>query len=242
MRPVTEPFLTFEDYTLLEAKPLSLQERPAPKLIRCPYAPDHETCFSYTPLGETDLYKTLTALKTNPNARCLLVSPPPARLQRGLPIEAKHLAFWCDKYRSHAFFHLQPLRRGCKFACGDEAACLRSQQLESRELQTSITKQAQSEKDIAAAIRVSFPGLGGRQNKSIKYEILHAWTTREDPSDAKSAIRIKNLAEAFRLSGPREVHRILQKAREINPKVFRELEKYRNQRARITRGGEVRQV
>lgn len=242
MRPVTGPFLTFEDYTILEAKPLSLAERPTPKPFQCPYALEHETCFSYTPLGETDLLKTLATLKNAPHTRCLLVSLPPPHLQSACPIEPKHLVYWCGKHQSQTTFHLQPRRSGCTLPCGENPACHTSEQVAAREFQENFESQAQSEKDISAAIKHAFPGLGGKQNKPIKYEILHAWTTRSEPDNPKIAIKGTTLVKAFHLSSDRELYRILQKAKEINPKVFRQLEKHRTQRAYITRGGEVRQV
>lgn len=242
MRPVTGPCLSFEDFSYFEAKPIPLSERPAPEPFHCPYAQEHESCYHYTPLGEVDLVKTLNALKNNPHVRCLLVSLPPEKFHFEYPIEPKHLAYWCQKRQSSISFHLQPRRANCPYPCGETAACLNSQQVITRELQETISKQAQSEADIAAAIKVSFPGLGGKQNKPIKYEILHAWATRSEPDDAKTEIKVSTLVAAFHLSSVREVYRILQKAKEINPKVFRELEKYRTQRAYITRGGEVRHV
>lgn len=236
------PGISFEDYSYLEAAPLPLQERPAPHPFRCPYAQEEELCVSYTPVNESDLCKKVLSLQKQPGVRCLLVGLPTEELQGPYPIEPMHLAYWCGKYREGLPFHLQPLRSGRRHPCGDEPACRSSPQIQARETEQMLARSAAVTRQLDTQIRELFPGLGGKRNPEQRYAILHAWATQEEPGKSHLAIAIPTLVKKFNLKDRSTIYRVLNEAKAINPQVYAHLEKVRTDRARITRGGEVRTV
>lgn len=233
---------SFEDYSYIEAAPLPLQEQPMPQPFRCPYAQDEELCITYAPLHERDLRRQFLALRTQPGVRCLLLALPDEAAQGPFPIEAIHLAHWCKSYQEGLPFHLQPLRTGRRYPCGDEPACRLSPQVRERETAQTLARTAAVTQQLDSQIRELFPGLEGARKKERNFDLLHAWATQEDPDDSSKPISIPTLAKKFNLKDRKTVYNILHEAERINPRVYAQLEKVRTDRARITRGGEVRQV
>lgn len=234
--------LTFEDYTILEAVMPALHERPMPQEFACPHAIDEDSCYRYTPLGEKDLHETIQTLRRIPCVRCLLVTPPPPHLQFGIPVLHRHLARWCDRARPGTPFHLQPLRSNRAYPCGDEPACLTSPQVQARETAQTLSRTTAVTQQLDTQLRELFPGLEGARKKERNFDLLHAWATQEEPGNSNKPISVPTLTKKFNLKDRRTVYRILEEARELNPKVYAQLEKIRTDRARITRGGEVRQL
>lgn len=232
---------SFEDYSYIEAAPLPLQEQPMPQPFRCPYAQDEELCITYAPLHERDLRRQFLSLRTQPGVQCLLLALPEEAAQGPFPIEAIHLAHWCKSYQEGLPFHLQPLRTGRRYPCGDEPACRLSPQVREQEMKELLARTTAVSQQLDSQIRELFPGLGGK-HFARNCEILHAWATQEEPGDSNKPVSVPTLTKKFNLKDRRTVYRILEEAREINPKVYAQLEKVRTDRARITRGGEVRQI
>ncbi len=197
-------------------------ERVAPQ--ECPHVARRECAFRLTPEVKSDWWWEVQRLRVQ-RPRCILLALP----AQAVNLTVADLRLWVAE--AQALVPEIPVfmaQEGCRFPCGERAACLQCPQSAARLLQEQSADWAEREVPIAAQLHEKFPQLNER-----KRAVVVTWALEPSTTNANLPITVTEIGKRLKVNRS-TIWRWLQEAMEAEPELMRRLETFRERRLRKT--------